>query len=50
MFLPDLMRIRFYVGDDGFYTSLDYFLPKYHNKIEFDTRTEEWYIANEEVQ
>lgn len=49
LFINDLLRIRFYIGDDKFYISLDEFLPMYHDKIEYDVRQDEWFIIREVI-
>lgn len=42
--LPDVMTIRYYLHEDKFFESYDKFLPKLHDLLEYDVRTEEWYI------
>jgi hypothetical protein len=45
--LPDLMRIRFYIQGCHFFVGFGIFLPKIYERIEFDIRTNEWYIIRE---
>jgi hypothetical protein len=47
MYLPDLLRRRFYIMDNSkFFTSSESYLPKVSDKLEYDARADEWFIVS----